>query len=161
MCPECGGELVIRKGKYGEFVACSNYPKCKYHHDLESENGVDHGTCPECGNKLVEKRGRYGKFIACSNYPECKYIVNNKKPAKETGELCPECNSPLVERISRYGNTFIGCSNYPKCRYIVPNKNKGANQRRYQRRKKMNKVVNVIGAGLAGCEAVHQLTRKY
>lgn len=136
LCPECGGDLVIRKGKYGEFVACSNYPKCKYHHDLESENGTDHGTCPECGNKLVEKRGRYGKFIACSNYPECKYIVKNeKKPAKETGELCPECNSPLVERVSRFGTTFVGCSNYPKCRYIVPNKNKGAKPKKVSKKK--------------------------
>ncbi len=135
-CPECGGDLVIRKGKYGEFVACSNYPKCKYHHDLESENGVDYGNCPECGNKLVEKKGRYGKFIACSNYPECKYIVKNeKKPAKETGELCPECNSPLVERVSRFGTTFVGCSNYPKCRYIVPNKNKGAKPKKVSNKK--------------------------
>ncbi len=136
LCPECGGDLVIRKGKYGEFVACSNYPKCKYHHDLEGENDTDYGSCPECGNKLVEKRGRYGKFVACSNYPECKYIVKNeKKPAKETGELCPKCNNPLVERVSRYGTTFVGCSNYPKCRYIVPNKNKGAKPKKVAKKK--------------------------
>jgi DNA topoisomerase-1 len=135
LCPECGGDLVIRKGKYGEFIACSNYPTCKYHHDIDGENDTDYGICPECGNKLVEKRGRYGKFIACSNYPECKYIVNNKKPAKETGELCPECNSPLVERVSRFGTTFVGCSSYPKCRYIVANKNKGAKPKKVSKKK--------------------------
>ncbi|HQB32387.1 MAG TPA: DNA topoisomerase, partial [Erysipelotrichaceae bacterium] len=136
LCPECGGELVIRKGKYGEFVACSNYPKCKYHHALENEDDTDHGTCPECGNRLVEKRGRYGRFIACSNYPECKYIQKNERPpAKETGQLCPECNSPLVERVSRFNTTFVGCSNYPKCRYIVPNNNRGSKPKKVAKKK--------------------------
>ncbi len=124
VCPECGNELVIRKGKYGEFIACSNYPTCKYSENLtntsqEDKVEEDIGTCPECGNKLVTKMGRFGKFVACSNYPNCNYIEKKKKePAKETGELCPECGKPLVERTSRYGKKFVGCSNYPKCHYI-------------------------------------------
>jgi len=127
LCPECGGDLVIRKGKYGDFIACSNYPTCKYHENIETEQESeeaeeDYGTCPECGNKLVMKKGRYGKFIACSNYPTCKYIQKKEKEQpEETGELCPECGSPLVKRKSRYGKDFIGCSNYPKCRYIKSN----------------------------------------
>ncbi|MCR5067841.1 MAG: type I DNA topoisomerase [Erysipelotrichaceae bacterium] len=125
LCPQCGSELVERKSKYGVFIACSNYPKCKYHEDKEDENAPqekkDYGTCPECGNPLVEKRGKYGKFIACSNYPACKYIQKKEKAAPvETGEMCPDCGSPLVKRTSRYGKEFVGCSNYPKCRYIKP-----------------------------------------
>lgn len=119
LCPQCGHELVVRKGKYGNFIACSNYPECKYiQKQPEQEDQQDFGTCPNCGSKLVEKQGRYGKFIACSNYPECKYIVNNKPAAIETGEICPQCGSALVIRKSRYGKEFVGCSNYPKCHYI-------------------------------------------
>ena len=123
-CPQCGSELVERKSRYGTFIACSNYPKCRYHENIEDpdqpkEEEKDFGICPQCGNKLVEKRGRYGKFIACSNYPSCTYIQKKEKPQpQQTGELCPECGSPLVVRQSRYGKDFIGCSNYPKCRYI-------------------------------------------
>ena len=76
-CPECGSKMVVRKGKYGEFTACSNYPKCKYIKQEEPKELEE--TCPECGNKLVERKGRYGKFIACSNYPKCKYIKKNKE----------------------------------------------------------------------------------
>ena len=119
LCPQCGGELVVRKSKYGTFVACSNYPTCKYSENMEQQEEEDLGTCPQCGNKLVKKHGRYGMFVACSNYPQCNYIVKKeKKPVEETGELCPECGSPLVKRTSRYGKEFIGCSNYPKCHYI-------------------------------------------
>ncbi|MDH6366727.1 MULTISPECIES: type I DNA topoisomerase [unclassified Breznakia] len=116
MCPECGHELVIRKGRYGDFVACSNYPECKYVKQDE-EDKIDE-TCPKCGGPLVKKRGRFGEFYACANYPECKYIKSDRQPPKETGEMCPECGKPLVERKSRYGKMFVGCSGYPKCRYI-------------------------------------------
>lgn len=141
-CPECGNDLVIRKSRYGEFIACSNYPNCKYSEKLEKENPdttndpIDYGICPQCGNKLVSKIGRYGKFIACGNYPECKYILKKeKKPAVETGEMCPECGSPLVERISRFNTKFVGCSNYPKCHYIVGS-DKKAEPKKVIRKKK-------------------------
>lgn len=116
ICPNCGSELVVRKGRYGEFVACSNYPECKYIKQSESEK-IDE-KCPNCGGNLVKKRGRYGEFYACENYPECKYIKNEKAKPELTGEICPECGKELVKRKSRYGKTFIGCSGYPKCRYI-------------------------------------------
>lgn len=115
-CPICGNDLVIRKGRYGEFVACSNYPECKYIKQDESE--VSEEKCPKCGAPLVKKRGRFGEFWACSNYPECKYIKSDRKPPEEIGENCPECGKPLVRRKSRFGTYFIGCSGYPKCRYI-------------------------------------------
>lgn len=115
-CPNCGSDLVIRKGRYGDFVACSNYPECKYIKQDEAEQ-IDE-TCPNCGGKLVKKRGRFGEFYACENYPECKYIKSDKAKPEPTGEMCPECGKELVKRKSRYGKFFVGCSGYPKCRYI-------------------------------------------
>lgn len=115
-CPNCGSDLVIRKGRYGDFVACSNYPECKYIKQEENEQ-IDE-TCPNCGGRLIKKRGRFGEFYACENYPECKYIKNDKEKPEPTGEICPECGKELVKRKSRYGKYFIGCSGYPKCRYI-------------------------------------------
>ena len=119
-CPHCGSELVYRNGRFGKFISCVDFPKCRY---TESENNEENETdklCPTCGAKMVRKKGRYGYFIACSNYPECKTIesLKVKEKPKETGENCPECGSVLVERKSRFGTTFVGCSNYPKCRYI-------------------------------------------
>lgn len=115
-CPNCGSDLVIRKGRYGDFVACSNYPECKFIKQDESEK-IDE-KCPNCGGNLVKKRGRFGEFYACENYPDCKYIKNDKAKPEPTGEMCPECGKELVKRKSRYGKFFIGCSGYPKCRYI-------------------------------------------
>ena len=92
-CPECGSPLVIRKGKYGEFTACSNYPTCKYIKKEEHEV-VELCDCPNCGSKIVEKTTRKGKkFYGCSNYPKCKTAFWDKP----TGELCPNCSKLLVE----------------------------------------------------------------
>lgn len=115
-CPECGSDLVIRKGRYGDFVACGNYPECKYIKQNEEDKTEE--KCPDCGGNLVKKRGRFGEFFACENYPECKYIKNNKEKPEPTGKMCPECGKELVKRKSRYGKFFIGCSGYPKCRHM-------------------------------------------
>ena len=83
-CPECGSELVVKTGRFGPFVGCSNYPGCKH---IKKEPPKETGeTCPNCGSGLVEKRGRFGPFVGCSNYPECKYIKKNprKTTAKKT-----------------------------------------------------------------------------
>ena len=78
VCPNCDSPLVIRTGKYGKFVACSNYPTCKYV-KKEEKAIVEVGTCPECGNKIIEKRTKKGKiFYGCSNYPTCKYATWKK-----------------------------------------------------------------------------------
>ena len=78
VCPNCNSPLVIRTGKYGKFVACSNYPTCKYI-KKEEKATVEVGTCPECGNKIIEKRTKKGKiFYGCSNYPTCKYATWKK-----------------------------------------------------------------------------------
>jgi len=98
-CPKCGGDLVIRKGKYGEFVACSNFPTCKYIKDDRPEP-VDTGiVCPKCGKgHIVEKvatrgRNKGNTFYACSEYPKCKNIYNDKP----TNEVCPKCGAIMLE----------------------------------------------------------------
>lgn len=119
LCPECGSELVYRNGRYGKFISCINFPKCRYTKSEEEPQESDE-ICPNCGAKMVMKKGRYGSFLACSNYPQCKTIksLKEKEKPQPTGEKCPQCGHDLVRRKSRYGTTFVGCSNYPKCRYI-------------------------------------------
>lgn len=104
-CPNCGSPLVIRKGRYGEFVACSNYPECKYIKKEEKEQKVIM-DCPECDGKIIEKITRKGKlFYGCTNYPKCKF-ASWDLPLEEN---CPECHSYLVEHKGK-----IKCS---KCDY--------------------------------------------
>jgi DNA topoisomerase I len=119
-CPECGGDLLERRGRFGKFIACSSYPDCKYKRNLPgSERAEDQPTdeiCPTCSKPMVIKHGRFGKFIACSGYPECK----TTKPVT-LGIACPQtgCAGQLVERRSRKGRTFFGCSAYPACNFVV------------------------------------------
>ena len=123
-CPKCGAPLVIKKGRYGEFVACSAYPTCDYIKKEKKEvEYVEGRTCPTCGSKLVYRTSKRGeKFIGCSNFPKCHYIESLKplkeEPAEEEYIPCPKCGTGhLVKKSSKYG-TFLGCSNYPKCHYI-------------------------------------------
>ena len=118
-CPACGHDLVERRGRYGLFVACENYPECKYIKKDPVELEYTGEECPKCGGKMVFKNGRFGRFEACSNYPECKYIKNSKKKEPVmTDEVCPNCGSPVVIKQGRYGE-FKACSNYPKCKTII------------------------------------------
>ena len=118
-CPECGHDLVERRGRYALFVACENYPECKYIKKDPVELEYTGEECPKCGGKMVFKNGRFGRFEACSNYPECKYIKNSKKKEPVmTDEVCPNCGSPVVIKQGRYGE-FKACSNYPKCKTII------------------------------------------
>lgn len=119
VCPQCGHDLVERKGRYGTFVACENYPECKYIKKEEVPVEETGEVCPKCGSKMVYKTGRYGRFEACSNYPACKYIKNSKKQEPVmTDEVCPNCGSPVVIKKGRWGE-FKACSNYPKCKTII------------------------------------------
>ena len=100
-CPECGNPLVVRKGKYGEFVACSNYPNCKYI-KKEEVKVVEICDCPNCSGKIIERKSRKGKvFYGCNNYPKCKTAYWDKP----IGEACPECGKMLVEK-----NKTVKCS---------------------------------------------------
>ena len=130
-CPECGKELVRRKSKFGEFVGCSGYPKCKYikrdessgdsdESSESSESSDEFGVCEKCGKKMIKKVGRNGAFLACSGYPNCKNTksLGIKKERKIIeGVKCPKCGGDIVERISRRGK-FYGCGNYPKCKFV-------------------------------------------
>lgn len=94
VCPNCGSSLVIRKGRYGEFTACSNYPECKYI-KKEEKQVKEIMDCPKCGGKIIEKKTKRGKiFYGCNNYPKCKYASWDKP----TGNLCKGCGEPLVEK---------------------------------------------------------------
>lgn len=94
VCPECGSDLVVRKGKYGEFVACSNYPTCKYvKKEVKEVKSV--AKCPKCGHDIIERKTKKGKaFYGCSNFPKCKYATWYEP----TGENCPNCQNLLVTK---------------------------------------------------------------
>ncbi len=122
ICPKCGKNLMIRQGRYGDFLACSGFPKCRFTKSLPSE--VDkqvkgHEKCEKCGKPMTLKSSRYGTFLACTGYPKCKNI---KPILKEIGVKCPKCGGELVERRSKRGRLFYGCSNWPKCKFATWNK---------------------------------------
>ncbi|WRF69437.1 type I DNA topoisomerase [Helicobacter pylori] len=125
-CPKCGGELVKKNSRYGEFIACNNYPKCKYIKQTENANDeAEQELCEKCGGEMVQKFSRNGAFLACNNYPECKNTksLKNTPNAKETieGVKCPECGGDIALKRSKKGS-FYGCNNYPKCNFLSNHK---------------------------------------
>ncbi|GAA9045458.1 type I DNA topoisomerase [Helicobacter pylori] len=125
-CPKCGGELVKKNSRYGEFIACNNYPKCKYVKQTENTNdGAKQELCEKCGGEMVQKFSRNGAFLACNNYPECKNTksLKNTPNANEIieGVKCPECGGDIALKRSKKGS-FYGCNNYPKCRFLSNHK---------------------------------------
>jgi DNA topoisomerase-1 len=115
-CENCGRLMVLKRGRFGQFMACTGYPDCKTTRRLDQGRKVPdvalEETCPQCSRNLVLRHGRYGEFISCSGYPECKYIKQNL-----IGVKCPQCKEgDLAEKKARRrGNIFYGCTNYPKC----------------------------------------------
>lgn len=121
ICPQCGSELVIRHGRYGDFVGCANFPDCNYIKKEKTEVEEVGRECPQCGSPLLYRRNKIGnKFIGCSNFPKCKYIEGLENNDAET-KICPDCGHNLVVRYSR-GRPFWGCSNYPNCKHMEPYK---------------------------------------
>ena len=139
ICEKCGSGMVIKFGRFGQFLACANYPECKNTREVGSKkaaaNGDEAGTgheteveevpaCELCGREMSLKKGRFGSFYGCTGYPECKNIrkiaKGDQKPAPPPvplDEICPKDGANLVRRQGRFGE-FISCSNYPKCDYI-------------------------------------------
>jgi DNA topoisomerase I len=117
-CENCGRPMVLKKGRFGQFYACSGYPDCKTTKQIGGEQRKDvplEEVCPQCGSNLVKKFGRYGEFVACSNYPKCKYVKQ-----KTIGVPCPNCSEgEVVERRSKRGKTFYGCNRYPECDFVA------------------------------------------
>ena len=136
-CEKCGSDLVLRMGKQGEFLACSNYPKCKTAMNFERDannqivplRAADTGiVCKKCGQPMAIKKGRNGEFLACTSYPDCKSTMNFGRDEQgtiqpdtgaETGVTCAKCNSPMVIKRGRRGE-FLACSAYPECRNAMP-----------------------------------------
>ena len=134
-CPECGSELVLRKGRYGEFIACSNFPKCKYSRNVAKDNEKSAETgattaakpkrelkkldvpCPKCGGEIVERFSRRGKFYGCANYPKCDFISNYEPVAQK----CDECGGDMIKKELKKG-TFIECTKCKK-KTLVDNQN--------------------------------------
>jgi DNA topoisomerase-1 len=142
-CPKCAeegrkppGQLVIKLGKAGRFVACDRWPECDYSRDVDGKERPEPEpigeTCPQCKEEgrdppgdLVKRYGRYGPFVGCSRYPECKYV---KREEQKTGVTCPKCKEEgreppgdlVVKRARRRrGSVFYGCSRYPECDFTV------------------------------------------
>ncbi|WP_149705206.1 type I DNA topoisomerase [Campylobacter concisus] len=133
-CPECGSELVLRKGRYGEFIACSNFPKCKYSRNIakDNEKSAETGSttaakpkrelkkldvpCPKCGGEIVERFSRRGKFYGCANYPKCDFISNYEPVAQK----CDECGGDMIKKELKKG-TFIECTKCKKKTLISEN----------------------------------------
>ncbi len=117
-CEKCGSKMIIKWGRNGRFMACSNYPECKNAGPIpgEEEEITTDKKCRKCNADMVVKTGRFGKFLACSAYPECK----NTEPLT-LGIKCPEsgCDGEIAERKSKKGRLFYSCSNYPKCKFSM------------------------------------------
>jgi len=128
VCEKCNSPMVIKLGRFGKFMACSNYPACKNTKHLNSAGEVEapettDEKCPECSSPMVVKRSRFGKFLACSRYPECK---GSKRILKMTGVKCPECKQgDIVEKRSKRGRNFYSCSRYPDCKFALWSKPTG------------------------------------
>jgi DNA topoisomerase-1 len=122
-CEKCGSGMVIKVGRFGKFMACSNYPECKNTKNLggdgkerEEPKKLDE-KCPECGEPLVLRTGRYGEFKGCSSYPKCKYIKNEEQEA--LGIKCPKCKDGNVTPKRSKKGLFYGCDTYPKCDFAT------------------------------------------
>ncbi len=115
-CPECDGALVEKWGRNGKFIACSNYPTCRFTRPIDEQESKTEQKCELCGSDMVIRVGRFGRFMACSAYPNCR----NTKPIS-FDIACPRenCGGNMVEKQSRRGKVFYGCSNYPKCDFAT------------------------------------------
>jgi len=123
-CPKCGEELLLRSGRFGKFIACSGFPKCKYTEQVDEEGKpapkqeeLADEKCEKCGNDMVVKNGRNGQFLACSGYPECKNTKSIQVEEKLSKTPCPDCGGKISLKNSRRG-PFWGCENYPDCKFI-------------------------------------------
>jgi DNA topoisomerase-1 len=141
VCENCGSPMVIKLGRFGQFLACSNYPECRTTREVakpadgdgakaDASTGADGAeaveeTCELCGKPMAMKRGRFGPFLGCTGYPECRNIRRVSKktgavapaPVPIEGETCPVDGAQLVRRHGPYGE-FVSCANYPSCKYI-------------------------------------------
>ena len=143
-CPNCGKKMVVKRGRFGNFLSCSDYPECKTSMDIDAEGnpvpreekvapvieGIDPEAtreCEKCGKPMVVRTSRMGVFWGCTGYPKCKNLIpiegakvqgQTAPPVELTEHECPNCGKPLALRKGRFG-PFLGCSGYPECKTIV------------------------------------------
>lgn len=138
VCDKCGSKMAIKFGRFGQFLACTNYPECKNTRELAkpasangsseataeaAENPYANETCENCGRPMTLKKGRFGQFLACTGYPECKTTRKISKTGAVAAapvmldERCPVCDSQLSIRQGPFGE-FTACSTYPTCKFI-------------------------------------------
>ena len=104
ICEKCGHPMVRKTGRYGSYLACSNYPACS---NIKSEGAeISETKCPKCGANMVVKSGKYGKFLACPNYPECSTILPFESEPSDVP--CPKCGEKMIYRTGRYGK-YLNC----------------------------------------------------
>ena len=118
VCGKCGHFMLRRVGKFGKYLACSNYPECQ-NILSESEEEVSAVRCPKCGENMVVKSGKFGKFLACPSYPDCRSTMS--MPTDEAPKLagkCPECGAAMTVRKSKRGKTYYSCLGYPDCKFM-------------------------------------------
>ncbi len=120
LCEKCSSEMVIKYGRFGRFMACTNYPECKNIKSLKELNNESTepeytgDTCELCGARTVYRQGKFGKFIGCEKYPDCTFIKSIT-----LGIACPKCATGEVsERVSKKRRTFFGCTKYPDCDFV-------------------------------------------
>ena len=118
VCGKCGHFMLRRMGKFGKYLACSNYPEC---HNIvsESKEEISAVRCPKCGENMVYKSGKFGRFLACPSYPDCKSTMS--MPTDEEPKLagkCPECGSAMSVRKSKRGKIYYSCIGYPDCKFM-------------------------------------------
>lgn len=116
-CDNCGEFMVVKKGRFGKFLACPNYPECKTTKKLNQKEAAEETDieCELCGAKMLKRKGRFGDFLACSKYPECK---NTKQIVQKIDAACPRCGKDIVIKFTKKGRRFFGCSGYPDCDFI-------------------------------------------
>ena len=118
VCGKCGHFMLRRTGKFGKYLACSNYPECR-NIISESKEEISAVRCPKCGENMVVKSGKFGKFLACPSYPDCKTTLS--MPSDEEPKLagkCPECGAAMTVRKSKKGKVYYSCSGYPDCKFM-------------------------------------------
>ncbi len=118
VCGKCGHFMIRRIGKFGKYLACSNYPECQ-NIISESKEEVSAVRCPKCGENMVVKSGKFGKFLACPSYPDCKSTMS--MPTDEAPKLvgkCPECGAAMTVRKSKKGKVYYSCLGYPDCKFM-------------------------------------------
>ncbi len=118
VCGKCGHFMLRRMGKFGKYLACSNYPECQ-NIISESAEEVSGVRCPKCGEHMVVKSGKFGKFLACPRYPDCKSttVMPTDEAPKLVGK-CPECGAAMTVRKSKRGKTYYSCLGYPDCKFM-------------------------------------------